>query len=108
MMPLRLESTQTEGQIGGGLPRPAQKPGASSAGNQQQGEGMLASHPEQKLVPFVKSAMALHERAPSSGAAQALAEGSAAAQEEADGQTEHAGGVPEEQQVSACAAGSMR
>ena len=94
--------------MGDSPPTPAQKPGTSPAGSEQQGEGVLASQPEQKLVPFLASAMALYEHAPSSRAAQALSQGSSAAEREAEGQSKHSDGAPEEQQVTAHTAGSMR
>ena len=67
---------------------------------------MPASQPQQKLLPFVASTMALHAHAPSSRAAQASAQGSPAAEGEAEYQSEHADGAPEEQQVSASTASS--
>ena len=106
LMPLRLDTAQAARQVGESPPRPAQKPGTSSAGSEQQVESMLASQPEQKLVPFVASARALYEHAPSGSAAQASAQSSPAAEGEAEGQAEHPDGVPEEQQVSANTAGS--
>ena len=106
LLPPKLDTAQAAFQFGDSLPGPAQKPGTSSAGSEWQGEGMPASQPQQKLLPFVASAMALHAHAPSSRAMQALAQGAPAAEGEAEGQSEHADGAPEEQQVSASTASS--
>ncbi len=106
LLPSRLDAAQAAIQIGGILPGPAQKPGTSSADSEWQGGGMLASQPQQKLLPFVASAMALHAHAPSSRAMQATAQGSLAAEGEAEGQSEHADSAPKEQQVSTSAASS--
>ena len=106
LMPPRLDTAQAAFQIGDSLPGPAKKPGISSAGSERQGEGVPASQPQQKLLPFAASAMALHAHAPSSRAAQASAQGSPAAEGETEGRSQHADGAPEEQQVSASTASS--
>ena len=106
LMPPRLDTAQAAFQAGNSPLRPAQKPSTSSAGSEWQGKGVPASQPQQKLLPFVASAMALHAHAPSSRAAQASAQGSPAVKGEAKGQSEPAEGAPEEQQVSASTASS--
>ena len=101
-MPPRLDTTQAAFQIGDSLPGPAQKPGTSSADSEWQGEGM----PQQKLLPFVASTLALQAHSPSSRAAQASAQGSPAAEGGAEGQSQPADSAADEQQVSASAASS--